>query len=349
MQKLPCFLAILLLCPAAWPQNDRCASLAKLNLPRTTITLAETVPAGAFHLPQGTDPRLQPDETFRQLSAFCCVVMKLTPSADSDIAVEVWLPEQDWNHKFLGVGNGGFAGGIDYDSLATAIHEGYATAATDTGHSASPIDAQWALEHPEKVIDLGYRGVHEMTVAAKAVLHVYYSAAPPESYFESCSDGGREALMEAQRFPADYNGILAGAPANNWTHLLTNAVRLSLALMLNPSSYFSPAKLPAIQSAAVAACGAESGAQDGFVNNPPQCHFDPSVLLCKGAETNQCLTQPQIDALRAVYADMRSKTGVVLFPGYSPGGEVGDDGWGAWIVGLSDPLRAKASIICSVP
>ena len=333
MQKLSCLVALCLLCPAAWPQSDRCASLAKLDLSHSAITLAQIVPAGAFHLPQGADPRFREDALFAHLGAFCRVTMKLTPSPDSDIAVEVWLPEQDWNHKFLGVGNGGFAGEIDYDSLATGIDEGYAAAATNTGHSGSGIDAQWALHHPEKVIDFGYRGIHDMTVAAKSVLHAYYATAAPESYFESCSDGGREALMEAQRFPTDYNGILAGAPANNWTSLLTNAVRLSQALMLHPSSYISSAKLPAIQSAVVAACGAESGVQDDFVDNPPQCHFNPSVLLCKGTETNQCLTEPQIDALRAVYSPMRSATGAQPFPGYSPGGEVGDNGWGTWIVG----------------
>lgn len=334
MQKQACLLALLMLCPAAWAQGDRCASLARLELPHTTITLAETEPAGAFRLPQGADADLQQGgPSFRDLNAFCRVTLKITPSADSNIAVEVWLPEQHWNHKFLGVGNGGFAGEIGYNSLATAVHEGYAAAATNTGHSASGIDAQWALGHPEKVIDFGYRAIHEMTLAAKAVLHAYYAMASPESYFESCSDGGREALMEAQRFPTDYNGILAGAPANDWTRLLTNAVRVSRALMLRPSGYFSSAKLPAIQSAVAAACGAESGTHDGFVNNPPLCHFDPSVLLCKAAETNQCLTQPQIDALRAVYAPMRSATGVLLFPGYSPGGEVGPNGWATWIVG----------------
>ncbi|MGP8271291.1 MAG: tannase/feruloyl esterase family alpha/beta hydrolase [Terracidiphilus sp.] len=259
--------------------------------------------------------------------------MKLTPSADSNIAVEVWLPENGWNRKFLGVGNGGFAGEIDYRGLAIAVQQGYATAATDTGHTATFLDAKWALGHPEKVIDFGYRAIHEMTVAAKAVLRAYYTTAPPESYFESCSDGGREALMEAQRFPTDYDGILAGAPANDWTHLLTNAIRITQALTLNPSSYFSSAKLPAIQSAVLAACGAESGTQDGFVNKPPQCRFDPSILLCKGTETDQCLTQPQIAALQAIYADMRSTEGSMLFPGYSPGGELGNDGWGPWIVG----------------
>ncbi|HEX4005104.1 MAG TPA: tannase/feruloyl esterase family alpha/beta hydrolase [Acidobacteriaceae bacterium] len=337
MSKLVCALAVFLLSPAAWAQSDRCAALAKLALPHAAITLAETQAPGAFHLAQKGDA--EQEAAFHQLPAFCRVALNLTPSADSNIAVEVWLPEQGWNRRLFGVGNGGFAGEIDYGGLATGVQQGYAAVATDTGHTASFIDAQWALGHPEKIADFGYRAIHEMTVAAKTVIQHYYAAAPAHSYFESCSDGGREALMEAQRFPTDYNGILAGAPANDWTRLTTNAVRISQALMTNPASYFSSAKLPAIQAAVIAACGAQSGTQDGFVNNPPQCHFDPSVLLCKGDENDQCLTQPQIAALQAIYADMRSASGAKLFPGYSPGGEVGGNGWGPWIVG-STPRKS---------
>ncbi len=333
MLKLSSLVALLLLCPAASSQNDGCTRLAKLALPHTTIALAETESAGGFHLPQSNETDPQQENPFHDLPVFCRVVMKLTPSADSNIQVELWLPEQGWNRKFRGVGNGGFAGQIDYRGLAMAVSQGYAAAATDTGHTGSFIDAQWALGHPQKVIDFGYRAIHEMTVAAKAVLHHYYAAAPAYSYFESCSNGGRQALMEAQRFPADYDGILAGAPANNWTSLLTSAVHDTQILNLDPSSYIAPAKLPAIDSAVLAACGAQSGTQDGFVNDPPSCHFDPSVLLCKGEETEKCLTQPQVAALEAIYAGTRDAAGTLVFPGYSPGGEAGVNGWGPWILG----------------
>jgi feruloyl esterase len=144
---------------------------------------------------------------------------ELTPTADSDIKIEVWMPAVGWNGKHRGQGNGGFAGTIDYAGLGAAVKRGYATAGTDTGHSGSGVDAGWAVGHPEKVVDFGYRAIHEMTVKAKAIVDAFYSHNAQHSYFASCSDGGREALMEAQRFPEDYDGILAGAPANYWTHL----------------------------------------------------------------------------------------------------------------------------------
>jgi feruloyl esterase len=333
MTKLPSLLILIVFASAAWSQTDSCGKLGKQTLPHTTIMLAQTQAAGSFHSARGGDADVQADNLFSKLPAFCRVVLNLTPSTDSNINVELWLPEHGWNRKFLGVGNGGFAGAIGYTELAAAVLQGYAAAATDTGHTGEMVDAQWALGHPEKIIDFGNRAIHEMTVQGKAILREYYAAAPAYSYFESCSDGGREALMEAQRFPTDYDGILAGAPANNWSHLLTSAVYNAQALMLNPVSYFSSAKLPALQSAIVTACGAQTGATDGFVNDPPRCHFDPSVLLCKAEETNQCLTQPQIDALNTLYAGTHNAAGTLVFPGYSPGGEVGGDGWGTWIVG----------------
>ncbi|MGC2618963.1 MAG: tannase/feruloyl esterase family alpha/beta hydrolase [Acidobacteriaceae bacterium] len=333
MPKLSLIPVFLLFAPAAFAQNDSCAALVKLALPHTTITLAQLQPAGSFNLPKPADAGPQAENPFRDLPSFCRIVLNLTPSADSNSAVEVWLPAHNWNRKFLGVGNGGFAGAIDYTDLAADVQQGYAAVASDTGHTGSFIDAEWAIGHPEKVTDFGYRAIHEMTVAGKAITRAYYATAPAYTFFEACSDGGREALMEAQRFPTDYNGILAGAPANNWTGLLTNGTRLDQALLLQPGAWFSSAKLPAIQSAVLAACGSQSGAHDGFVNNPPACHFDPSVLLCKGEETNACLTQPQITALKTLYSSMRSASGSILFPGYSPGGELGENGWGPWILG----------------
>lgn len=335
LRRLSWFVSLFLLCPAVWSQAGSCAGLAKVTLPHATIMLAQEVPAGAFHLSRADGAGAQQENPFPALPSFCRVVMKLTPSADSDITVELWLPEHGWNRKFLGVGNGGFAGEIDFDSLAAAISQGYAAAATDTGHQGSFNDAQWALGHPQKVIDFGYRAIHEMTVEGKTVLRNYYAAAPAYSYFESCSNGGRQALMEAQRFPADYNGILAGAPANNWTHLLTSAVYNSRILNLDPASYIPQSKLPAIDAAVLAACGAESGTQDGFVNDPPLCRFDPSVLLCRGEDTDKCLTGPQVAAMHAIYAGTHDAAGVLVFPGYSPGGELGDNGWGPWIFGPS--------------
>jgi hypothetical protein len=333
--KLAWGVGLLSFAASAACQTTDCDGLARLSLPHTTVVLARGVSAGSFSLPKSGDPDLAHGDAFKSLPAFCRVVLRVTPSADSDINVEVWLPVSGWSRKFLGVGNGGFAGQIEYRALATAVAHGYAAAATDTGHTGNFIDAQWALGHPEKIVDFGYRAIHEMTVQARAIVRAYYATPLADSYFESCSNGGRQALMEAERYPADYDGILAGAPANDWTKLLTTAVNISRALTLNAASYISPAKLPAIQAAVLSACGQQSGTKDGFVNDPQRCRFDPSVLLCSGEESDQCLTQPQLTALRAVYAGTRNAAGAPLFPGYSPGGEVGDDGWSTWILGAS--------------
>jgi feruloyl esterase len=255
----------------------------------------------------------------------------MTPTSDSYIRFEVWLPENDWNGKYLGVGNGGFAGSIGYSAMANNVNNGYATAASDTGHQAEGADASWAFRHPEKVIDFGYRALHLTTVNAKALITSFYGKPVAHSYFASCSDGGREALMEAQRFPADFNGILAGAPANNWTHLITAAVAGAQAL-ISPTGYISSLKLPAIHKAALAACDAQDGVKDGVINNPTHCHFDPSVLLCKGPESVTCLIQPQIQSLTTLYTGAKDSHGKAVFPGFMPGSE---DGWAQWVVGFA--------------
>jgi hypothetical protein len=309
-----------------------CAGLAKLTLPNTKIMLAEQVEAGTFP-PPPPQPGMVPTEIYPQLPAFCRVVAEVAPSADSDIKVEVWMPVSRWNGKFRGQGNGGFAGAIDYAALALALFQGYASGGTDTGHAGSGTDASWAIGHPEKVVDFGYRGIHEMTQRSKSIVDAYYGRAPKQSYFASCSNGGREALMEAQRFPEDYDGILAGAPAYDWTHLLTNAVHNAQALTLNSASYISAAKLPTIAAAVVAACDAADGVSDGILNDPRRCHFDPEALRCKAAETDKCLTSPQVTALKELYAGARDSTGKLIFPGYVPGGEEGQGGWALWITG----------------
>ena len=315
---------------AATPSS--CAALAHLSLSDTKIVLAERVRAGKF-----SPPELQqnPADThiYKLLPAFCRVVARVAPTADSDIKVEVWMPVSGWNGKFRGQGNGGFAGEIYYASIATAVAQGYASAGTDAGHSGKATDASWALGHPEKVNDFGYRAVHEMTQKAQSIIHAYYGTPASRSYFLSCSDGGREALMEAQRFPDDYDGILAGAPAYHWTALLTAAVTGAQALTQTPASYIPSSKLPAIASAVLASCDASDGVKDGIINDPRTCHFDPSVLLCKGADSDSCLTAPQITALKSLYAGARSSSGDQIYPGLLPGAETGPGGWATWITG----------------
>jgi feruloyl esterase len=277
---------------------------------------------------------------YKKLPAFCRIAVDATPTSDSDIKIEVWLPSSGWNGKLQGLGNGGFAGQIDFQELGEAMSRGYAAVATDTGHAGAATDAAWAPGHPEKVIDFGHRGIHEMTRVAKAAVHAFYGKDPQHSYFAGCSDGGREALMEAQRYPEDYDGILAGAPANYWTRLLSTAVVDTQALTLDPASFIPPAKIPTISAAVLAACDELDGVRDGILNDPRQCHFDPASIQCKaGEDSDKCLTAPQAAALKKLYAGPHDAHAREVFPGFLPGAEDGQGGWGVWITGPA-PLKS---------
>jgi hypothetical protein len=305
-----------------------CEDLARTTLRNATVTAAESLPAGPWRPPEGNPVTVA--------VPFCRVALTLKPSADSDIKTEVWMPVSGWNGKFQGIGNGGFAGSIGYGMLAEAVGRGYAAASTDTGHKTGPgIDASWALGHPEKIKDFGYRAIHETATAGKAVAAAFYSAPPTRSYFNSCSNGGRQALMEAQRFPEDYDGIIAGAPANYWTRLMSMAVVNSQALMADDASYVPASKLPAISAAALAACDTNDEVKDNVIENPAACRFDPAVMLCKDGDNATCLTAPQVTALKKVYAATLTTTGETLMPGYSPGGEAEPGGWAGWITGAA--------------
>jgi feruloyl esterase len=313
--------------PVAVAQTGACERLAELKLTDTTITAAQSVAAGAFTPPAGSAA------AFKDLPAFCRVTGAIKPTSDSDIKFEVWMPAANWNGRFHGVGNGGFAGSITYSQLAAGVARGYAAASTDTGHSGGT--AEWALGHPEKVVDYGYRGIHEMTEKAKLVVTAFYGGAPKRSYFASCSNGGRQALMEAQRYPNDYDGIIAGAPANDFTGTLTLFawnMRLTLA---DPASYIPSTKLQAIEAAGVAACDARDGVSDGMLDDPSRCRFDPTVLQCKGAETDECLTEKQVASLARIYAGPRDTAGRQIIPGFVPGAETGPGGWAGWVTGAS--------------
>src|SRR5215469_10086614 len=188
-----------------------CESLSGLKLTDGKITSATVVAAGAFTPPAGPG-RGPAANAFHAVPEFCRVAATLTPSSDSDIKIEVWLPVSGWNGKFQAVGNGGWAGVISYPAMADALRAGYATASTDTGHVGGR--GTFALDHPEKLIDFSWRSEHEMTVKAKALIQAFYGGTAKRSYWNGCSTGGRQGLKEAQRFPGDYDGIIAGAPAN---------------------------------------------------------------------------------------------------------------------------------------
>src|SRR6478672_8263587 len=222
-------------------QGDRaaaCTALANTALPNTSITAAQTVTNGSFTVPGSTN-------TINNLPPFCRVAGTIKPTPESDIRFEVWLPLENWNGKFAGLGNGGWAGTISYGPLQDELRRGYAAASTNTGHQAGPpLDAaRFAYEHPEQLVDFAYRAHHETTLKAKALVNAFYGKAPERAYWFGCSSGGNERLHEAQRFPEDYDGIVAGAPANNFTRLMAGDFDAAQAVLKEPASNLSATAL----------------------------------------------------------------------------------------------------------
>ena len=228
-----------------------CESLAALKLPDTTITLAQTVAAGGF-APAGGGGR-GGGAQFSDLPAFCRIAATLKPSSESDIKIEVWLPSSNWNGKFEAVGNGGWNGNIDSNALAAGLRRGYATASTDTGHDGGA--GLWMQSH-EKLVDFGYRAVHEMTAKAKALINAYYGNDAKYSYWNGCSAGGRQGLKAAQKYPNDFDGIVAGAPALNSTGRAAFSVWIAQNMHKEEASYIGPAKYPVVHDAVLQACDA---------------------------------------------------------------------------------------------
>jgi hypothetical protein len=313
----------------ATAQVATCESLSTLSLPDTTITAAQLVPEGTFTLPSG--------QQLANLPESCRVTGVIKPTADSNILFEVWLPAAGWNSRLQQVGNGGLAGNLNilYATVPGALRRGYVVAGTDNGHQTNGIDGSWAIGHPEKVKDFGYRAVHLTGLNAKSIIDAFYARPPRYSYFNGCSEGGREAHMEAQRFPQDFDGILVGSPANFWTDLMVRFQWDQHALLVDPASYIPASKLPAIQAAAIAACDASDGVIDGIVDDPRKCKWDPSALLCPGADNDSCLTAPQITALNKIYAGPRNpRTGQRISTGYEPTGE-NSGNWQSYIIGTA--------------
>jgi feruloyl esterase len=288
-----------------------CERLVSLQLPGAAITAAETIGPGVYKTPA-------PPNNTVQVAAFCRVAATLRPTADSSIDVEVWLPAE-WNGKYEAVGGGGWAGSISSPAMAAALAEGYATSSTDTGHKGA--DARFAPGHPEKVVDYAYRAVHEMTVTAKALIDARYGRAPKLSYWNGCSTGGRQGLQEAQRYPEDYDGIVAGAPANYMIHLNAWDMKVALVNQKDEAHLVPAEKLAMLHAAVIAACDGLDGVKDGLLSNPQTCHFDPVTLLCQGGDTASCLTAPQLQSVQAMYAPAKSKDGTLIYPGMPYGGE----------------------------
>jgi hypothetical protein len=338
VRRLNIAFLLLVLSFAIHAHGASCEGLRNLNLPSTTITSAREIAAGTFKpSPEdlsGAGGDIEATgSAFKQLPAFCRIEAEIKPTADSDIRIEVWLPLNGWNKRLMSNGNGGFAGSIVKIALARSVAAGFAAVSTDTGHQGSPVDARWALGHAEKIVDFGWRAVHESTLKAKAIVQAFYGAAAEHSYFTGCSNGGRQGLMEAQRFPDDYDGIIAGAPAAYWTRLLASFGWDLQPGERDPAAYIPSSKVPAIAAAVLKACDAADGIADGIVNDPRACRFNPGVLLCKNGDADSCLTQPRIDALQRIYEGPRTASGEVINPGFSPGGEAGPGGWALWVTG----------------
>lgn len=320
-----------------------CASLTTLQLSNAKVTAATSIAAGVFKPPisPGAPPPNFP------IPAFCRVEAIATPTSDSHIEFEVWLPTSGWNGKFEQVGNGGFAGSIPLAAMAEPLHRGYATAGTDDGHEGGVAGATWAIGHPEKVIDFGYRAVHIVSIQAKAIVAAFYGKNPKLAYFVGCSDGGREALMEAQRFPQDFRGIVAGSPANYWTHLQFKGLWDARAGM-PPGAWIPPAKLKVLQDAALAQCDALDGVKDGLITNPELCHFNPVSVQCKGDDSSGCLTAAQVGAAQKIYGPaVNSETGAEINPGFSPGAEANPANWVLWITGARSPQFTAGAFIAN--
>lgn len=302
-----------------------CSELAGLALENGKVTAARLVAPGAFEQPPspfGPPPGVA-NAAYRNLPAFCRVEATLTPTADSDIKVEVWLPASGWNGKFVGIGNGIWGGQLSYSQLGDPLSRGYAVATTDTGHTGSGLTAEWAVGHPEKVVDFGHRAIHLMTVTAKAAIRGFYGKAPSLSLWNSCSTGGRQGLMSAYRYPEDYDAISAMAPANPMTELMTQSMWVGYQSNRTPHSRLTPALLDTVHKAALAKCDAKDGVVDGIISRPDACNFDPGELLCKpGANGASCLNADQVFAMRSIYDGVRDSAGNLLLPGFPAGSEM---------------------------
>ena len=305
----PFALAILLSpgCVAA----QACEQLQRAGSSTVSVTIAKVIPAGSFAVPEnGGD--------FSHLPAFCRVVAELKPTGDSEIGIEVWLPVSGWNGKFLAVGSGGWGGSIAYVAMADALRRGYATSATDDGHVGG--GASFIMGHPEKFIDFAYRAEHEMTIEAKALIKAFYGQGPRYSYWDGCSGGGREGLLQAARYPDEFDGIIAGDAAN----VRRNAWALWLAnqTFKDAADYIPPSKYAMIHRFVLDACDANDGLKDGLIENPETCQVNFKKLECKGEDAADCLTPRQVHSAQTMISPATDRAGNVLFPRLEPGTEL---------------------------
>jgi feruloyl esterase len=318
----------------------QCTNLSSAQLPDTTITSATDNTTGVF-VPPGSAP-------ITGLPHFCRVTATLTPTSDSSIKIEIWLPETTWNGRFLGTGGGGFQGVISYSALASGIQAGFAATNSDLGTGSSGCNPLYCgsngmttplatafgnpgvpttglFGHPERIKDFGFRAIHLMTVRGKEIANAFYGQNANKAYFAGCSTGGQNALMEAQRFPDDYDGILAGAAAFNRTHLHMAGLSSWQNTHASAGRFIQPGQMTLINKAVLAQCvGQDGGAStDQFLTDPRDCHFDPKALLCTGGKVPPaCLTADQVTTIQNYYAGtIDPVNGQVINPGSERGNE----------------------------
>lgn len=329
MRRLLALASLGLLGTSASAAATDCGQLAKLTIPHVTVTSA-TVRHAVHMTKRPTQP----------LPEYCRVLATASLVEGSRIGIEVWIPTTTWNGRLQGVGNGGYSSNISHYAMAGALMQGFAVVATDTGHQGE--GPKFAVGHPQSIIDWGYRAVHEMTQFAKLAVRDFKGRSPEHSYFVGCSTGGGQALSEAQRFPADYDGILAGDPGNDRVNL--NALFLWAYVVdhSTPGKTLTPAELHLLSAAAVSACDKNDGVTDGIISNPLACHFDPSVLQCKAEDGKNCLSTAQVATAKAIYTGI-TQQGQVVYPGFEPGSEALKGsifpGWNTYLTGLAKPMR----------
>jgi feruloyl esterase len=305
--------------------NMPCGELENLQLERATITSAVDVGAGLFKPPNAPTAATPPQRSGpppQSIPQHCRVTLVLKPTPESNINVELWLPTENWNGKFLAVGNGGWAGSIQgYGDMQEALRRGYATAATDTGHSAADGPAgAFALGAPEKIVDFAYRALHDMTVKSKRLIDVFYAEPLDYSYYKGCSTGGRQGVMAAQRYPGDYDGIIAGALANRHVHMHTAGSYRSIRLARHPDEALSEAKAKLVNDAVMQQCDTLG---EGFLNNPRQCSFDFDTLACSVGQTaDSCLTAGELKTVHTFYEGLRTSDGELVFSGQALGNPI---------------------------
>lgn len=291
-------LPLVLLCTAASPtlaSDNRCQTLRDVAIPHGAVTSVET------H------------------TTHCRVTGVSRPTAASDIRFEVWLPSTGWNGRYYQLGNGGFAGNIHQPSLAAEVARGNAAAATDTGHQGTGFDASWASGNPEAVIDYGYRSIKTTSDAAHFLIQAYYGRAAAKRYFAGCSNGGRQALMAAQKYPEDWDGILAGAPANLWTQQLGSFRTVQYRLRNQPENWLNTFDLGLIRQSAIDSCPADA-VKGSVALDPSLCKFRPHKLQCNSRSQKLCLTPAQVDSVRTI-----------IQAGFDPTSATPEN-WGRWIV-----------------